>query len=104
MKNKLVSKNVTISGRRTSLRLEEDIWEALEEICRREAMTMHELCTEIDRRRKRSSRTSAVRAFIVVYYRAAATDDGHAQAGHGNLLKPDGDADNLVQSSASGSS
>lgn len=72
MKNSLISKNVSIDGRRTSLRLEEDIWDALADICQREGMTVHQVCTQIDKRRGGSSRTSAVRAFIVAYFRSVA--------------------------------
>lgn len=71
MKSTLISKNVTIRGRRTSLRLEEEIWEALRDVCRREAVNMHELCTLIEDCRGKSSRTSTVRAFIVTYLRKA---------------------------------
>ena len=39
----LVNRNVTIGRRRTSLRLEPAMWDALEEICRREEMSQHEL-------------------------------------------------------------
>jgi len=72
MKHNLISKNVTINGRRTSLRLEEEIWEALNDICRNEGLTIHELCGLVDGRRANSSRTSAVRTFIVAYFRIAA--------------------------------
>lgn len=81
----LLAKNVTIAGLRTSLRLEPEIWAALDEVCRREGLTVHELCSLIDRHRGVSSRTSAVRAFMVSYYRDAATNAGHRRAGHGSL-------------------
>jgi predicted DNA-binding ribbon-helix-helix protein len=83
----LVNRNVTISGRRTSLRLEPAMWDALEEICRREEMSPHELCALIDERRRTSSLTAAIRVFIVNYYRVAATEVGHASVGHGALYK-----------------
>ena len=47
----LVSGNVTVSGRRTSIRLEPQMWGALREICAREGKTTHALVTEIDRGR-----------------------------------------------------
>ena len=83
--NNLINRNVTINGRRTSLRLEEDAWEALEEICGREALNVHDVCTLVERHRHGSNRTSAVRAFILSYFRKAATDTGHRDAGHGTL-------------------
>jgi predicted DNA-binding ribbon-helix-helix protein len=83
----LVNRNVTIGRRRTSLRLEPAMWDALEEICRREDMSQHELCAKIDARRRSSSLTAAIRVFIVNYFRAAATEVGHASIGHGALYK-----------------
>lgn len=82
--NSLVSRNVTISGRRTSLRMEQETWDALGEVCNREGKSIHEICTLVEERRSVSNRTSAVRAFIIAYYRAAATEQGHQKAGHGN--------------------
>ena len=72
----MVNRNVTIGRRRTSLRLEPAMWDALEEICRREEMNQHELCTMIDERRRASSLTAAVRVFVIGYFRAAATEEG----------------------------
>lgn len=79
----LVRKNVSVKGHRTSLRLESEIWAALDEICRIEGLTLHQLCTRIDGARDGLNRTSALRTFIVQYFREAATAEGHALAGHG---------------------
>ena len=81
----LVNRNVSIGERRTSMRLEPAMWDALAEICRREEMTVHDLCELIDERRRASSLTAAIRVFIVTYFRAAATEEGHANIGHGAL-------------------
>lgn len=82
----LISRNVTINGHRTSLRMEHETWDALAEICTREDQSIHQLCSQVEKRRKVSNRTSAVRAFIINYYRAAATEDGHQDAGHGTQV------------------
>ncbi len=63
------------------------MWDALAEICRREEITVHDLCELIDERRRASSLTAAIRAFIVTYFRAAATEEGHASTGHGTLYR-----------------
>jgi predicted DNA-binding ribbon-helix-helix protein len=81
----LVNRNVFVGKRRTSLRLEPAMWDALTEICRREDLTVHQLCALIDERRLASSLTAAIRVFIVNYFRSAATEDGHAGIGHGSL-------------------
>ena len=71
MTSRLVTRNVTINGHRTSLRLQTEIWDALGEICQRENMSLNDLCSLIDERCNGNSRTSAVRAFVVTYYRTA---------------------------------
>lgn len=68
----LVCRNVTVSGRRTSLRMEPLLWESLKDICDREGCTLNELCTMIDRRRGDANLTASIRVFIVSYYRSAA--------------------------------
>lgn len=80
-----VSRNVTISGHRTSIRLQREMWDAIEEICRREKITLHQLCSRIAESKASRSLTSEVRVFVVSYYRAAADDEGHRRAGHGAL-------------------
>jgi predicted DNA-binding ribbon-helix-helix protein len=81
----LVNRNVFVGRHRTSVRLEPAMWDALAEICRREDLSLHELCGLIDARRNASSLTAAIRVFALTYFRAAATEDGHASSGHGLL-------------------
>src|SRR5579863_681402 len=80
---RLVSGNVRVRGRRTSVRLEPALWEALREICRREGKSLHALVTDIANRRIQSTLTASIRVFLMSYFKAAATEDGHRQAGHG---------------------
>jgi predicted DNA-binding ribbon-helix-helix protein len=79
----LVNRNVTVGGHRTSIRLEPAMWEALHQICRREGKTLNELVTQIHRQRAESSLTAAIRVYLLRYFSAAATDEGHRLAGHG---------------------
>lgn len=68
----LVIRNVVVAGRRTSVRLEPVMWEALQDIARRQERTIHDLVTQIDRERTASTLTAAIRVYIVGFYRAAA--------------------------------
>jgi predicted DNA-binding ribbon-helix-helix protein len=68
----LVIRNIVVGGRRTSVRLEPTMWEALREIARQRATSLRALVTEIDRERTASTLTAAIRVYIVDYYRAAA--------------------------------
>ncbi len=80
----LISHNITINGRRTSVRLEKEMWLGLKDIARRESCKIHDLCSVIaERKRPKTSLTAAIRVFVMVYYQAAATETGHLRAGHG---------------------
>lgn len=81
-RSSLISRNVRVSGRRTSMRLEPEMWDALQAICHRERRSIHEICTEINEHRHASSLTADIRVYIMHYFRQAATEDGHARAGH----------------------
>jgi predicted DNA-binding ribbon-helix-helix protein len=82
----LVSRNIYVSGRRTSIRLEPVMWIALRDIVDREKCNMHDLCSLIELRKdKNTSLTAAIRAFTILYFRAAATEEGHQRVGHGDF-------------------
>lgn len=104
MRSTLVSRNVTIAGHRTSVRLEPEMWGGLSEICRRERMIMHEVCTAVATHKKENtSLTAAIRVFVMAYFRAATTEDGHSKAGHGyGGLKAATSSDAPVPQRASG--
>lgn len=86
LKSSLVSKNITIMGRRTSVRLEPEMWRALKEISRREKCTIHDVCSLVYLCKKElSSLTASIRVFLMLYYKAATTEEGHIQARHGSL-------------------
>src|SRR5438477_11155763 len=76
----LVIHNVVVAGHRTSVRLEPVMWEALQEIARRQETNINQLVTEIDRRRNSSSLTAAIRVYIVAFYRSAASAQGDRAA------------------------
>ena len=82
----LVSRNITVLGRRTSVRLEPEMWSSLREISKRESCKIHDICSLIQlRKNPRTSLTAAIRVFLMLYYRAASTEEGHVKAGHGNF-------------------
>ena len=69
MNARMLTRNIVIGSRRTTVRLEAAIWEALDEICVRERTTRHELCTRIDANRDGINRAQAIRSVIINYYR-----------------------------------
>ena len=85
-KTSLVSRNIPVSGRRTSVRLEPEMWMVLREIAQRENCTIHDICSLISvRKKENSSLTAAIRVFLMLYFRAASTEEGHNKAGHGSF-------------------
>jgi predicted DNA-binding ribbon-helix-helix protein len=85
-KSTLISRNITVQGRRTSVRLEPEMWAALREISKREACSPHDVCSLISMRKKENtSLTAAIRVFLMLYFRAASTEAGHINAGHGSF-------------------
>lgn len=84
----LKSRNIVVGGRRTSMRLEPTMWQALSEIAERENLSINEICTVLDRQRSREATlTSVVRTFIARYFRSAATEASHRSVGHGGLSR-----------------
>ena len=67
--NMFICKNVTVNGRRTSMRLEKETWESLADICLREQTTIHKICSALDRTRGRFGLSSATRLFVLRYFR-----------------------------------
>jgi predicted DNA-binding ribbon-helix-helix protein len=88
MPSSLINKNVTVDGIRSSMRLESALWDALENICLRESLTLGELVDLAADGSQAGGRTSAVRRFVLEYYRTAASEVGHSAAGHGRYNSP----------------
>ena len=79
----LQTKNIRINDRRTSVRLEPEMWKSLNHIAEQEGCDIHDISSEIARaKHARTSMTAAIRVFVMSYYRAAATRRGHQRAGH----------------------
>lgn len=83
--SRLVNRNVVAERGRTSMRLEPELWEALLEICDREGQDMSSLVRKVEQIGHAGGRTSAVRVFVMSYFRDAATEQGHIGCGHGSL-------------------
>lgn len=65
----LICKNVIVNGRRTSMRLDRETWMSLSDICLREKVSIHDLCSKIDAIRGKSGLSSATRLFVLTYFR-----------------------------------
>lgn len=83
----LVSRNYAsqqASKKRSSMRLEPELWTMLTELCEREGRDLGAIIDE--QRGYPGTRTSAIRAYVARYFHVAATEVGHATAGHRPLV------------------
>ena len=79
-RSRLINRNVVAGRGRTSMRLEPELWDALREICQREGRDVSQLVRQAEATRS-GGRTSAVRVFLVEYFRAAMNEIGQ-EVGH----------------------
>jgi len=100
----LINRNVCASSGRTSMRLEPELWDALEEICHRERVSLSELVRRVEQRGRRGARTSAVRVFVLDYFRRAAppATDGRPDEPPARPSDAPRRTDACVQSAAAG--
>jgi predicted DNA-binding ribbon-helix-helix protein len=79
--SRMIPRSLLIAGSKTSLRLEEAFWVGLQEIADRRSMTLSNLIGTIDVQRKRGNRSSAVRVFVLEYYRSQVSNASEAKRG-----------------------
>lgn len=63
MQTTVTKRSVVIGGRKTSISLEEEFWQALKAIARHQQRTLTAVVSEIDRQR-RGNLSSAIRVFV----------------------------------------
>jgi predicted DNA-binding ribbon-helix-helix protein len=79
-KSRLVNRNVRTTRLRTSIRLEPEFWEALDEICYIENVDRNELVCRIESAEPTTGRTSAVRVLILQHLRSRERSAAHRAA------------------------
>jgi len=66
----VVKHSIDIAGRKTSISLEDVFWNSLREIAHRRKETLSQLVASIDANRKAANLSSAVRVFVLDFYRS----------------------------------
>ena len=65
----ITSRNLIANGRRTSIRLEPEFWDAMAGICEHEHICMRDLVNQVVASRKQDQGlTAAIRVFVLVHY------------------------------------
>lgn len=70
MKSPVVKRSIVIAGHKTSVSLEDQFWEALKQIAGERKVTLSDVVQEVDQKRKQGNLSSAIRLFVLDYYRA----------------------------------
>ena len=76
MKSPVVKRSIVVAGHKTSVSLEEAFWNGMKEISGLRNMTLSELVGEIDGNRQQGNLSSAIRLFVLDYFRNRAIPAG----------------------------
>lgn len=66
----MLKRSLTIAGHRTSLALEPEFWQALDEIAAARGLAVAALVREIDENHGAGNLTSAIRVAVLAWYRS----------------------------------
>jgi len=69
MKSPVVKRSIVLAGHKTSVSLEDAFWSGLKEIAGRRLMTLSTLVDSIDAQRQHDNLSSALRLFVLEFYR-----------------------------------
>jgi predicted DNA-binding ribbon-helix-helix protein len=74
MKSLVIKRSVVVAGHKTSVSLEDAFWKGLKEIAAKRHMTLSELVGAIDSEREYGNLSSALRLFVLEFYRSQISD------------------------------
>ena len=84
MKSSVSKRSIVIAGHKTSVSLEDQFWDSLKEIARERGTTLTALVAAIDGNREHANLSSAIRLFVLGFYR-----DQHRQDRTRETLVPE---------------
>jgi predicted DNA-binding ribbon-helix-helix protein len=87
MKSPVVKRSIVIAGHKTSVSLEDAFWKCLKEIAGSRDMTLSDLVATIDTDRQQGNLSSAIRLFVLDYYRGQHAGE-HQEQPHGGSFHP----------------
>jgi predicted DNA-binding ribbon-helix-helix protein len=85
MKSLVVKRSIVVAGHKTSVTLEDAFWNDMKEIASGRNITLSDLVTTVDSERQQGNLSSAIRLFVLDFYRNQLVDvrDGRGDAeGH----------------------
>ena len=69
MKSLVVKRSIVVSGHKTSVSLEDAFWTGIKEIASGRNITLSDLVTTVDSDRQQGNLSSAIRLFVLDFYR-----------------------------------
>jgi predicted DNA-binding ribbon-helix-helix protein len=75
MTTTVIKRSIVIAGHKTSVSLEDAFWKGLKEVASARDMTLSDLVATIDTDRRHGNLSSAIRLFVLDYYRALIADE-----------------------------
>jgi len=70
LRSPVVKRSIVIAGHKTSVSLEDAFWEALKVIAAARGISLSDQVQLIDQKRKQGNLSSAIRLFVLDYYRS----------------------------------
>ena len=74
MKSSVVKRSIVVAGHKTSVSLEDAFWRGLKEIAGGRHITLSDLVAAIDSERQQGNLSSAIRLFVLDFYRKQLAD------------------------------
>ena len=74
MKSPVVKRSIVLAGHKTSVSLEDAFWMGLKEIAGKRVMSLSDLVGTIDSQRQQGNLSSALRLFVLEFYRSQNPD------------------------------
>ena len=86
MKSPVVKRSIVIAGHKTSVSLEDAFWKGLKEIAGERDMTLSEMVAAIDTERQHGNLSSAIRLFVLDFYRNGRTEKKDEREGSRDIM------------------
>lgn len=80
----VIKRSIEIAGHRTSVTLEDAFWNGLRDIAKERSASVRGLVAEIDAKRGEHNLSSAVRLYVLAYYREASGVTGRRRKSSGD--------------------
>jgi predicted DNA-binding ribbon-helix-helix protein len=74
MKSLVVKRSIVVAGHKTSVSLEDAFWNGMREIASGRNITLSDLVTAVDSERQQGNLSSAIRLFVLDFYRNQIAD------------------------------